>query len=151
MKYEIKRASKGDFESIVQLLDSANLPTQDLLIDPVSHFLICRDGTQIIGCIGLEIYEKHGLVRSLVIDETSRNLGVGAQLVYEVEAYANQNGLSNVYLLTTSAQRFFQLRKYEVIERGAVPMSISATQQFSAICPDSATCMHKKLGQDVKC
>ncbi len=151
MKYEIKQANINDFESIVALLDKANLPTQDLSIDTVNSFLICRDSTQIIGCIGLEIYNKSGLVRSLATNEASRNLGIGAQLVHEMEAYAYQNDLSDVYLLTTTAQGFFEHRKYDVIERCAVPASISTTQQFSAICPDSATCMRKKLVQHVEC
>jgi N-acetylglutamate synthase-like GNAT family acetyltransferase len=50
-----------------------------------------------------------------------------------------------VWLLTTTARAFFDKLGYAAVDRAGVPGAIRATAQFSALCPDSATVMVKRL------
>jgi len=51
-----------------------------------------------------------------------------------------------LYLLTTTAERFFATRGYAGIERERVPDTVRASAEFSALCPASAVVMRKALG-----
>jgi amino-acid N-acetyltransferase len=50
-----------------------------------------------------------------------------------------------VYLLTTTAERFFRTFGFERIERAAVPQSVQTSIEFTSACPSSATVMRKIL------
>ena len=51
---EIKRASRHHLKAIGQLLQENKLPSGGVE-ETIDHFLIIRDGSEIIGCAGLEI------------------------------------------------------------------------------------------------
>lgn len=71
---------------------------------------------------------------------------MGAELCRALEAQARRQGISTLYLLTTTAESFFCERGYEEIERARAPAAIRRTSEFAELCPDSATCMCKELG-----
>jgi len=50
-----------------------------------------------------------------------------------------------LYLLTTTAESFFQNFGYRTVERSLVPDLIQETVEFSSLCPDDATVMKKDL------
>ena len=50
-----------------------------------------------------------------------------------------------MYLLTTTAERFFAQRGYVRIARGSVVPAIQATREFTRLCPDSSTLMVSAL------
>ncbi len=98
-----------------------------------------------VSAIGIERYETDGLLRSLVVAPSVRGQGLGEALVHEIEHHARAIGLSSLYLLTTTADKFFDRLGYERIQRDAAPAAVKKSSEFSTLCPSSAVCMRKTL------
>src|SRR5688572_5630971 len=93
-------------EAVVSLLQSEGLPVADLPPGLPDFFIAIDNGT-VIGAIGLEVYERDGLLRSLVVKKEYRKMNIAAGLVDELEKMARGKGLKNIYLLTETAQGYF--------------------------------------------
>ena len=50
---------------------------------------------------------------------------------------------AGVYLLTTTADRYFAKLGFAAVDRAAVPAEIRASPEFASICPDDATVMYR--------
>jgi amino-acid N-acetyltransferase len=135
-----------DEPAILHLLEHSDLPVSDLWLEKLKHFLVAQDerGT-IVGAVGLEPYHEVGLLRSLVVEPRWRGNNIGRDLTSALEAYSRDLGLKKLYLLTTTAERFFVKQGYEVIERTNLPDSITSTLEFRSICPVSAVCLTKDI------
>ncbi|MFN2646213.1 MAG: arsenic resistance N-acetyltransferase ArsN2 [Burkholderiales bacterium] len=127
------------------LLREAELPTADLTSAHLEHFIGCGVGESLAGVVGVELYPPLALLRSLAVAGAERSQGLGARLVGEAERHAREHGASEIYLLTTSAERFFSRAGYERIDREAAPSAIRATREFASLCPASAALMRKPL------
>jgi amino-acid N-acetyltransferase len=79
------------------------------------------------------------------VDKASRGQSLAAQLVAELERYAAALGLHTLYLLTETADQYFEKKGYERIHRAEVPEALKASTEFSHVCPASATVMKKAL------
>jgi amino-acid N-acetyltransferase len=95
--------------------------------------------------IGLEQFDKLGLLRSLVIDPAVRRSGIGRQLVAALEAKAVARGVAELWLLTIDAEAYFLKLGYEIKERDRAPDVIRETDEFSSLCPGDAIVMKKSL------
>ncbi len=115
-KIDINQASSKNREAIVSLLQSASLPVEDLPQE-LPQFFIATDNGYVIGAIGLETYERNGLLRSLVVKPEYRKMKIAAGLINELETLAGNLGLQNVYLLTETAQSYFSTKGYATIGR----------------------------------
>ena len=131
--------------AVKQLLEEARLPTSDLTEAHLEHFLGCGENGALEGVVGLELYPPLALLRSLAVTSISRNRGLGATLLAEAERYARSREVKEIYLLTTTAERFFARAGYERIQREAAPQAIRETQEFSSLCPASSAFMRKRL------
>lgn len=127
------------------LLQTCDLPTEDLDASQLAHFLGCGARNDPCGVVGVELHGQFGLLRSLAVREADRNRGCGRRLVASIEGHARSHAVRSLYLLTTTAQSFFATQGYAVIERDAVPPVIRTTQQFATLCPQSAVVMCKVL------
>jgi amino-acid N-acetyltransferase len=58
-----------------------------------------------------------------------------------VIADAEARGIRALYLLTTTAERYFPSFGFRPITRDAVPAEVRATVEFQSACPASATVM----------
>ena len=130
---------------VESLLDANDLPTDDLWKKPES-FVIAVDGSERVGIGGVETHGADGLLRSVVVTRAHRGQGHGTVLCDELEQRARASGVKQLYLLTTTAAAFFRQRGYEEIEREAAPARIRETTEFSELCPATATCLRKRLG-----
>ncbi|ABX02763.1 MAG TPA: GNAT family N-acetyltransferase [Herpetosiphon sp.] len=92
----------------------------------------------------LEIYGELGLLRSVAVRPDQQNQGLGAALLDALEQQARQLGLQTLYLLTTSAAKFFAAHGYQPIERAEADSRLHASVQWGSIC-SSATLMVKHL------
>jgi amino-acid N-acetyltransferase len=72
--------------------------------------------------------------------------GYGSHLVRSIENDATANGITDFYLLTTTASKFFERIGYLAADRNTAPDAIKNTSEFSGLCPSSAVFMHKTLG-----
>lgn len=130
----------------VALLESAELPAADLPADPLEHFYCAGAPEDPEGLVGLELCAPWALLRSLVVRPARRSEGLGARLVAHAEGQARAHGVTDLYLLTTTAEPFFARLGYAPIGREAAPAAIRATREFSSLCPASSAFMHKRLG-----
>ncbi len=136
----------SEFQGITAALSAENLPIADL--DQRGRiFFRCDDASRVIGYGGFELYGVNALLRSVVVLPQSRGHGQGAILVRALEAHARQNGVAAIWLLTTAATAFFDKQGYVRVERSLAPPAIAASREFTSLCPASATCMTKVLGQ----
>jgi amino-acid N-acetyltransferase len=95
--------------------------------------------------VGVERHGGVGLLRSLAVAEGKRGTGLGRALVGHAEAWARAQGIDTLCLLTRHAAGFFARLGYVETPRDAAPAAISATAEFSWLCPASAAFMRKAL------
>jgi len=144
-RFSIYKAIDTHYPEIKHLLDLCKLPSDDIE-DTGSHtFLIMSDGSHIVGTIAMKDYHPVGLLRSLAVEKNYRGQGYGSALVQQLESEARTQGIETLYLLTETADAFFQSLGYLVTQRDKVPAAIQETSEFSNICPDSAVCLMKSL------
>jgi amino-acid N-acetyltransferase len=131
-------------DSVITLLAAEKLPTDDLT-PTLGNFLISKDGDDITGVIGLEIYGDYGLLRSLTVKPAFRNQHIAGKLIAEIENLATSKGLKAIFLLTETAPGYFTNKGYQKTTRGEVPAEVQRSTEFSHVCPQSAIVMKKEL------
>jgi len=142
----LRDSRAADWNDVRRLLDDAELPIDDLGPDLLERFLIAELDDEVVGLVGLEVYDTTGLLRSLVVAKKSRSSGLGKKLVGGLEAAAQAAGIRDLWLLTIDAEKFFARQGYDIVTRDAVPDSIRLSEEFTNLCPDSAFLMMKDLG-----
>jgi len=131
--------------NVKKLLLENQLPCEDLSEGDMEHFFGCGDRKNTKGIIGLEKHGSDGLLRSLAVSSQARGLGCGSDLVEQLENHARKIGIDHLYLLTNTAEDYFQNKGYTAISRQSVSDPIRRTSEFSDLCPESATVMRKKI------
>ncbi|MHA2230972.1 MAG: arsenic resistance N-acetyltransferase ArsN2 [Candidatus Hodarchaeales archaeon] len=141
-EFEVKlqEATENNLPLIEKLLRNNDLPYEDIP-SKIDCLFLGYVSSRFVGIGGLEIHGNYGLLRSLVIAETARGRGYGKGLGDKLIDYAGEKGISEIYLLTTTAESFFANRGFKIVDRNAVPPEIQKTSEFSSLCPDSAVCM----------
>ena len=129
----------------VALLRSASLPTSDLTAEHCEHFFFSGPADDPAGMVGLELYGNVALLRSLVVAPDRRGTGEGSALLEHAERHAHANGVRALYLLTTTAERFFARHGYRHAPRDSAPGAIRATREFSGLCPATSAFMMREL------
>ena len=142
----IERATCDDAGALLALMERAHLPTDGLASHLDSAF-VARDGGRIVGSAAIEIYADGGLLRSVAVDASQRGAGLGARLTEAAIEDARRRALPALYLLTTTAERFFPRFGFERIDRDDVPASVQLSIEFRGACPASATVMRKRLSE----
>src|SRR5690349_15207350 len=113
----IHSAKRADLPAVRALLEIEQLPASDLDEQALDHFLVWREDSGVNGVVGLELYDDVAFLRSLVVARQARSNGAGAALTQAAERLAVQSGVTNLYLLTMTAERFFAARGYSKIDR----------------------------------
>jgi amino-acid N-acetyltransferase len=131
--------------SVIALLSSQGLPVSDLTEARLDHFFFAGDDGSPTGLVGLEIYETVALLRSLVVAESARTHGLGSALTRYAEQFAVSKKIRSIYLLTTTAEPFFERLGYRRVDRAQAPASIAGTSEFCLLCPTSSAFMCKSL------
>lgn len=131
--------------AVEALLVQAGLPVSDLARKSNLCLLGEYQDGRLLGVVGIEAYGTQGLLRSLAVDPASRGVGLGLSLVAAAEQWAAARGITALYLLTTTADQFFDRLGYESVARDQAPASIAATTEFRELCPASAVFMRKVL------
>ncbi len=141
----IRPGIAADLAIVKRWLADAGLPAEDLTLDHMDDFLVAMSDAGPAGMIGLEQFDKVGLLRSLVIDPAARRGGIGRRLVAALEAHAVASGIAELWLLTIDAEAYFLKFGYQRIDRDAAPDVIRDTDEFSSLCPGDAVLMRKCL------
>jgi arsenate reductase len=140
----IEPASRTDLPAVHGLLERAQLPLAGV-DEHVETMLVARDAGEIVGSAALELYADGALLRSVAVDASRRGHGLGHQLTDAALQLAQAKGVRQVFLLTTTAERFFPQFGFQQIARAEVPASLAASVEFQSACPASAIVMRKRL------
>jgi amino-acid N-acetyltransferase len=138
----ITAAQPVDRDGIEALLEREHLPLAGLHEYPQQMF-VARAGNRVIGCASLELYGDAALLRSVAVDGTCRTSGIASELTRVALLCAERQGVIAVYLLTTTAERFFVRFGFETIDRASVPAAVRMSAEFAHACPSSASVMRK--------
>ena len=138
----------GEEDAVKAVLEASGLHTSDLTPEKLRHFIVARKGEDMVGVVGVELFQPHALLRSLAVVPNYRGQGVGAQLIESVERYARMMGATTLYLLTTTAAPFFTHRAFQETSRADAPAALQTTKEFQSLCPATAICMRKSVERD---
>lgn len=142
----IRAATAADFQPICALLETSKLPTIDL--NPsLPSFFIAEQAGKVAGVMGMDRYEKFGLLRSAATAAEYRNLGIAGALVEKVEQAARSQQLTSLYLITNTAEAWFARKGFTKIDRSEVPAVVLQSEEFNGLCPSSSTIMAKPLAR----
>jgi amino-acid N-acetyltransferase len=141
----VRAAAPADLAAVETLLTASGLPL-DGVREAFATFVVAERGTDIVGVAGLEVCCDNALLRSVAVRPEWRSHGVGRALVTRVIADAESRGIRALYLLTTTADRYFPSFGFRTIARDEVPADVRATAEFSGACCASATVMCRECG-----
>ena len=139
----LRNATRGDLPAIERLLASNNLPTAGVAAS-LGGFVVAESepDKRIVGVVGLEhCCDEYALLRSTAVELAWRGTGLGRRLVTHAIAEAESRGIKALYLLTTTAERYFPTFGFVKTDRDAVPDEVKQTVEFREACPSSATVM----------
>lgn len=140
----LERATVTDLGTVLRLLSESGLPMADLH-QHIEAFTLAKSAGTVVGTVGLEVYGKLGLLRSLCVAPGHRSQGIAGTLLTAMTSHATAEGVQTLYLLTTGAAAYFAGRGFGSVSRDAVPPAIRGTAQFSSLCPSTAVCMSKTI------
>ena len=135
-----RKANVEDWSQISELLQAANLPL-DGAQGHLNGFLLAYHGQTLAGCVALERYGKSALLRSVATKEDFRGIGLGQELVRKMLEIAHSEGVQDIVLLTTTADKFFPRFGFTTIRRETAPDAVKGSVEFQGACPDSAITM----------
>jgi amino-acid N-acetyltransferase len=143
MDVQLRAAMTADLPGVESLLAKNDLPL-DGVRESFDDFVVAHAGDELVGVAGLEVCCDNALLRSVAVADEWRSHGVGRALVTRVISNAEARGIRALYLLTTTADRYFPSFGFRVTTRDAVPAAIRATAEFQGSCPASATVMRRE-------
>jgi len=140
----IDAARVADLDDVLRLLSEQQLPL-DGVREHVGTMLVARQDGRIVGSVALEVYADGALLRSVAVSPVARGHGLGRELTEAAIDLARTHRAPAVYLLTTTAERYFPRFGFEPIARSDVPVPVQASIEFQSACPASAIVMRKHL------
>jgi amino-acid N-acetyltransferase len=136
----LRPAVSKDLAAVEQLLVASSLPVIGVA-EALPSFVVAESDGELVGVVGLEICCEFALLRSTAVAPEWRDRGLGRQLVERIIAEAEAQGICALYLLTTTAERYFPSFGFAKTTRDAVPAPVQQTAEFKGACPASATVM----------
>lgn len=140
----IRAASGEDWPAIERILVQCGLPL-DGARDHLHGFVVAERGGAITGCAALERYGRAALLRSVAVLPAERGTGLGERLVRHLIDAARKEGVADLVLLTTTADRWFPRFGFRPIHRSAIPAALEASAELRGACPSSAVVLSLAL------
>lgn len=140
MALVIEAAQEEDIPTLLALLQQSILPT-DGLLDHLSTILVAREGGEVVGSAALECYGSVALLRSVAVVAPKRDQGLGQRLTRAALALAQARGITDLYLLTETAQHYFPRFGFHAISRQEVAPAIQHSVEWTSACPETAQAM----------
>jgi N-acetylglutamate synthase-like GNAT family acetyltransferase len=143
----IRPARAEDWPSIRALLEAQSLPIDGAEVH-LREFLVATNGASddVIGVAGLERYADVGLVRSVAVGTDVAAQGLGTALTRAILRRAREEGVRALYLLTTTASRWFPRFGFSVVPRDQLPAVLNESAELRGACPSTAVAMRLPLG-----
>jgi amino-acid N-acetyltransferase len=142
-------ATPADKNRIRRLLSECGLPTLHIA-KHLKSFMVAKAAEKLVGVIGLEVYGRVGLLRSLCVEPAYRGQGIARGLNARILAYAHLRRIDTLYLFTVKAVRFSSKLGFKKIDKKRIPKSIQSTWQFRSFHPYPVVCMMKKISDEAQ-
>jgi amino-acid N-acetyltransferase len=142
-EFQVEQATRQDLDEILALLAQHGLPP-DGLREHLATTLVARHAGRVVGSAALEVYED-GALLSVAVAPQLQGQGVGRRLTEAAIHLAEARRARAVYLLTTTAERYFPKFGFVATRRAAVPETVQTSIEFKSACPSSALVMRKEL------
>ena len=143
--WTIRPARAEDREAVGTLLRASELGEEDLETAFPQGYVVAESGGRIAGVAGIERYGPHVLLRSVAVAASLRGKGVGEALVHDRLAAAEEQGAGDLWLLTTTAERWFPRFGFVRVGREAIPEPLQASAEVSHACPASAAVLRREV------
>ena len=143
--YTIEHGTARDLDAVCALLERCGLPAAGLR-DHADTLLVARADADIVGSAALEVYGDKVLLRSVAVAPPWRGRGLGHALTDAALDLARDDGATQAYLLTETADAFFPRFGFRPTTREAVPPAVRTSVEFTSACPASARVFVADLG-----
>ncbi|MDG6994351.1 MAG: GNAT family N-acetyltransferase [Nitrososphaerota archaeon] len=141
MALKIFPAEARDQADITELLQSSGLTLRGI---ESARFWVAKSKGEIVGTVGLEVWNDQGLLRSLAVKKNLRNIGIGSALVQQVVDASKQLSLKELFLLTEIKDYYLKLGFSETV-REKVEGEVLNSEEFKGACLQSAKAMRMAL------
>ena len=125
-------ARPGDAPAILDLVCAVQLPPEGIEAT-LEYFWVAREGEQVVGTVGLEVYDDLAFLRSLAVTPARQHTGLGRALTETALSYLTTRQFRAVYLLTTTAGAFFARYDFALLARDEVPASVQRSVEFQGV------------------
>ena len=125
-------ALPGDAPAILDLVRAVHLPSEGIEAT-LEYFWVAREGEQVVGAVGLEVYDDLALLRSLAVTPARQRTGLGRALTETALSYLTTRQFRAVYLLTTTAEAFFARHGFAILARDEVPADVQRSVEFQGL------------------
>ena len=140
---ETRNAKITDAKTIYSLINSYAEQNKMLfrsmadIYENLQSFIVAEVDGRVVGCCALQvIWSDLAEIKSLAVEETNTNKGVGKSLVVAAIEKAVSLGAPQVFALTLYPE-FFQKQGFELIQTDKLPMKVWSD---CAKCPKQQNC-----------
>jgi amino-acid N-acetyltransferase len=127
---EIRSAKISDAKAIHALvssyaeLDRMLFCSMADIYEKLQTFSVAEADGSVVGCCALEvIWSNLAEIKSLAVDQTKKEKGIGRMLVTAAIEQAGQLGVPKVFALTLEPD-FFEKLGFEIVEKETLPMKV---------------------------
>ena len=146
----LRAAEPSDLAAVTRLLADASLPAEGLDEQFGPAYVLATSGSEVVGAEGVERYGEVGLLRSAVVSDPWRGRGIGDRLTRNRVAWAREQRLRELWLLTTTAEEWFARYGFLRADRASAPEALQRSREFRDVCPASATAMRLVLSPEIQ-
>jgi len=106
-----RRAIPADVPALASLVVHGELPP--FFIEPFARgFVAVEHAGELVACGGLEVYDRCGVLRSVVVHERARGQRIGERIAHLLTEEARAAAITDLYLFTMHAHDFWQKLGY---------------------------------------
>jgi amino-acid N-acetyltransferase len=140
---EVRSAKVTDVKAIYSLINSYAERDRMLfrstadIYKNLQTFTVAEVAGDVVGCCALEVvWSDLAEIKSLAVDETNTDKGIGKALVAAATEQAHLLGIAKVFALTLTPD-FFEKLGFKIIEKDTLPMKVWSD---CARCPKQQNC-----------
>jgi N-acetylglutamate synthase-like GNAT family acetyltransferase len=143
LDYTIRCATSEDIPAIAALLKENGLTSLGVAETPENFLVLEHSG--IAAVVGMEVQGDAGLLRSLAVRLQDRKKRFGERITAAIINRARAQSVRTIYLLTETAERFFERAGFTAAQREDIPAPLMQSSALDRVCPDGSTVMKKNL------
>ncbi len=143
----LRPATEADVADAERLLEDVGLTGAGFAACVAAgNAVVGRDQDGVLrGIVATERFGRDALLRSLAVSPGARGRGLGEALAARALGDARATGARVGWLLTETADTFFEARGWQPVERSAAPASVAASVEFASACAETARAMRRTL------